>query len=100
MSQLEMNRPLDPLNLTANTMPVTEGRVIEVQSSYLYGQQRIRVVDDFETSYATTVAEVLVINETAAQAVTLALQLQFGAERVVFGKPFYPKDTVFRYRQS
>jgi len=91
-------RPIDQLSQKANQMPVTQGRVIEVQSSYLYGQKRIRVVDDFETSYATTVAEVLVINESAAQAVTLALQLQFGAERVVFGKPFYPKDTVFRYR--
>jgi len=99
MSQ-ELLRPIDQLNQKANQMPVTQGRVIEVQSSYLYGQKRIRVVDDFETSYATTVAEVLVINESAAQAVTLALQIQFGVQLVVEGKPFYPKDTVFRYRHA
>lgn len=91
---------IDELHLKAQAMPVTEGRVIQVQLSYLRDFRRVRVIDDFETSYATTVAEVLVLNESAAEAVTLALQVRFGAQRVVFGEPFHPKDTVFRYEKS
>ena len=94
--------PIDPLNLTTNQIPITEGRVVEVQPSYLegYGQKRIRVIDDYETSYAATLAEVLVVNESAAEAVTWALQVTFGATSVIDGEPFHPKDTSFRYRKS
>lgn len=99
MRQLELLQPIDQLHLKAQAMSVTAGRVIEVQeTTYLPVQKRIRVVDDYETTYATTVAEVLVINESAAEAVTLALQVQFGAQRIARGKPFHPKDTVFRYQ--
>ena len=101
MNQLSLLQPIDELHLKAQAMPVTEGRVIEVQeTTYLPVQKRIRVIDDHQTSYATTVAEVLVVNESAAEAVTYALQVQFGVQQVVEGGPFHPKDTVFRYGKS
>ena len=100
MNQLSLLQPIDELHLKAQAMPVTEGRVVQVQLSYLRDFRRVRVIDDFETSYATTVAEVLVLNESAAEAVTLALQVQFGAQRVVEGEPFHSKNAMFRYGKS
>ena len=55
MNQLSLLQPIDELHLKAQAMPVTEGRVIQVQLSYLRDFRRVRVIDDFETSYATTV---------------------------------------------
>ena len=97
MTQLEFLRPIDELNQTAREIPIVAGRVVQVQSGRdLPHQKRILVIDDFDTSYRTTVAEA-VCTESAVKAVTCALQVQFGAEKVVERGEFIGGQTGVRY---
>ena len=89
---------IDQLRLVAEGMDVIPNRVVHVQTNPLTSQFRVRVVDDFETGYATVVSEALVTdNDVAKDAVVAALQIRFGAQRVIENGTFHPGKTIFRY---
>ena len=59
--QRSLLQPIDQLNLIALDMEITPHRVIHVQTDAVnHLHKRIRVIDDFGTSYQTTAAEAIV----------------------------------------
>ena len=99
MTKQSLLPAIDELRLIAEDVDITQGRVIHVQTGgVLAHQRRIRVIDDFEKDYQTTVAEA-VCTEGCADAVTMALQLKFGAEQVIDkGEIFKEQKATVKYQ--
>jgi len=99
MTQPTLLPAIDELRLIAEDTKITPGRVVHVQTGeMLTHQRRIRVIDDFDSNYQTTVAE-SVCTQSCASAVTLALQVKFGAERVIDrGEKFNEQKATVKYQ--
>lgn len=98
MTQQSLLRPIDELNLIAAEMQITPGRVIEVQRGAVFDhQRRLRVIDDYQTTHQTTVAEA-VCTQGCAKTVSMSLMIQYGAEKVIEQGTFREQGTGLRYK--
>jgi len=89
---------IDQLRLMAEEMEVTQGRAIHVeQGGSLDQKRRIRVVDDFDTTYQNPIAQV-VCTQSVANAIACAMQVVYGAERIVEGGRFLEEKVGLRYQ--
>jgi hypothetical protein len=88
----------DQLKLIAHDMKTTQHRVVYVQRGYVLDhQRRIRVIDDFETSYQTTLAEAI-STDAAAAAIICAMQIRFGAQKIIENGVFHEQGVGLRYK--